>query len=234
MGMAIAANEWGGAFFGNGAHLGGVIKYPGALDLEQEKRLIARFNRNSTGPANVGKYKVLDAGMDIVPHTLDPEKAMLNETRTFQVNEATRIFGIPAHLVQQLDRATFNNIESMNVQFVTLCLRPWAVQAEQEHMRKLLSYNEKQSGQYFIRMNLDGLLRGDTQSRAQYYNTMFNIGALSSNDIRALENLNKREGGDEYFVPLNMVSNDKEDAGEDSQTDNQDQPDSDGTAQEQQ
>ena len=221
MGMAIAANEWGGAFFGNGAHLGGIIEYAGSLDKEQEKRLYSRFNRNAVGPSNVGKWKVLDAGMKATPHQLDPEKAMLNETRTFQVDESARIFGIPAHLVGQLDRATFNNIETMNVQFVTLSLRPWAVQVEQEFTRKLLSTREKATGNYFMRMNLDGLLRGDTKSRAAYYNTLFNIGAMSPNDVRELENLNRRKGGDEYFTPLNMVGNESEETDEESQTDDE-------------
>ena len=209
LGMSIAANEYGAAFFGNGAHVGGVVTYPGELKPEQRTTLLRKLFGQNTGVPNVGKNMVLDGGMTYTKIGLTPAEAMLNDARNFQVNESARIFGIPAHLLQQLDRATFNNIETMNTQFVSLCLRPWAVQIEQEFTRKMLSGAEKASGRYFVRFNLDGLLRGDTAARAQYYNTMFNIGAMSPNDIRELENMNRRDGGDEYFVPLNMAGSDQ-------------------------
>ena len=158
-----------------------------------------------SGVRNAGKTLILDAGVKYERMGLDLEEAGLIPYRNMAVDDAARIFGIPAHLLAQLDRATFNNIEVMNTQFVTLCLRPWAVQMEQEFSRKLLSGNEKQNRSHYIRINLDGLLRGDTESRASYYNTMFNIGAMSPNDIRDMENLNRRPEGDQYYTPLNMT-----------------------------
>lgn len=198
LGMAIAANEYGATFFGNGAHLGGYIKFPGTLKAEQRENLLKKVI--GSGMSNVGKTMVLDAGMEYEKIGITPEEAALNEARNFQVSESARIFGIPAHLLQQLDRATFNNIETMNVQFVKLCLNPWAEQMEQELVRKLLIERERLGGRYFLRINLDGLLRGDTEARAQYYETMYRIRALSPNEIRQQENLNPYPGGDQYYT----------------------------------
>jgi HK97 family phage portal protein len=136
---------------------------------------------------------------------LTPEEAMLNESRNFQVNETARIFGIPAHLLQQLDRATFNNIETMNTQFVTLCLIPWAVQVEQEFRVKLLTKAEKMADTLFWRFRLNGLLRGDTESRAAFYTSGIQNGWLTPNDVRSLEDMNLLEGGDRAYIQQNMM-----------------------------
>jgi HK97 family phage portal protein len=203
-GLSKGAINYGAAFFGNGAHTDKFIKYPGTLTPDQRTMLERKIGQKYGGLGNVGKIMALDQGMELVSVGLDPQQATLNDTRQFQVRETARIFGVPLHLFQDLGDATFNNVETMSTQFVTLCLRPWAVQTEQEYKIKTLTYTEKQSGQFFYRFNLDGLMRGDTAARAAYYNTLFNIGAMSSNDVRDMENMNKRAGGDEYFTPLNM------------------------------
>ena len=130
---------------------------------------------------------------------------MLNESRSFQVNEVARVFGVPVHLLQNMDRATFNNIEMRTTLFVTLCLRPWAVQAEQEMLIKLLTRQEKESEQYFFRHNFEGLLRGDTASRAAFYASGILNGWLLRNEVRDKENLNRIEGLDKPLVPVNMA-----------------------------
>ena len=136
---------------------------------------------------------------------LSPEEALLNESRGFQVNETARVFGVPVHLLQNMDRATFNNIEMMTTLFVTLCLRPWAVQAEQEMLIKLLTRDEKMSERYFFRHNFEGLLRGDTASRSAFYASGILNGWLSRNEVREKENLNTIEGLDKPLVPANML-----------------------------
>lgn len=200
----IAAQEFANYYFSNGAHVSGALVYPGELKGQQRENAEKKMRSRNTGVRNAGSTLILDGGVKYEKFSQNPAEAGLTEYRNMVVMDQARIFGVPAHLLAQLDRATFNNIETMNVQFVVLCLRPWAVQAEQEFARKLLTADEKMSGRYFVRFNLDGLLRGDTKSRAEYYRTLFAVGAMSPNDIRELENQNRRDGGDEYFVPLNM------------------------------
>lgn len=205
--LSYSATQYGTAFFQNNAHVSHVLEYPGSLTQQQRDLTKEKVKEGYATASRAGETMVLDAGAKLHRIGLNPGEAMLNDARDFQVKEVARIFGVPAHLLSQMNDATFNNIETMSIEFVTLCLRPWAVQFEQECAVKLLTSEEKTADSHFFRLNLDGLLRGDTQSRASYYNTMFNIGAMSPNDVRELENLNRRDAGDEYFVPLNMVGN---------------------------
>jgi HK97 family phage portal protein len=136
---------------------------------------------------------------------LNPEESLLNESRTFQVNEISRVFGVPVHHLAQASGAALNSIEAMNTTFVTLCLRPWAVKAEQEMLIKLLTRDEKQSGKYFFRHNFEGLLRGDTAARSSFYASAILNGYMTRNEVREKENLNTIEGLDKPLVPVNMA-----------------------------
>lgn len=200
---SIAADKYGNYFFGNGANPSGVIGYPGVLDAKQRTILEHAFNSRNAGVANVGKNLIIDGGMTYNKIGQTPEEAMLNETRNFQVNESARIFGVPAHLLQQLDRATFNNIETMNIQFVVLCLKPWAVQFEQEMHIKTLTKAEKVNSGYFYRLNLTGLLRGDTKARTEMYASGITNGWLTRNEARQMEDLNIIEGLDSPLMQAN-------------------------------
>lgn len=203
--LSLAATQYGGAFFGNGAHVSGVISSPNGLDTDQIRKLREGWDAKYSGVRKTGKTAVLDNGMTYDKIGLTPEEAMLTETRTFQVRETARIFGMPLHLFQDLGDTTFNNIESMGIQFVNLCLRPWAVEYEQEMWMKTLTENERRADRLFYRMNLNGLLRGDTKTRAEYYRTLANLRVLNPNEIREMENMNRREGGDEYMMQTNMM-----------------------------
>lgn len=203
-GMGIAATEYGASYYGNGAHTDKAVSFPGTLTPQQRALLESKINEKS-GSKNAGKMMVLDGGMTISELSSDPGKAMLNEARKFQADEYARIFGVPAHLIGQLDRATFNNIETMNTQFVTLCLNPWAEQLEQEFAVKLLTSDEKVSDKYFFRINLDGLMRGDTQARAQYVDTMLKNMVYTINDVRQLDNLNTVPWGDTPFAQAGIA-----------------------------
>ena len=205
LGMSIAANQYGAAFFGNGAHVGGVLEYPLELTEPERAKISQAIDAKYGGVGHVGKTMVLDAGMKYTKTGLNPNEAMLNDARNFQVLESSRIFGVPAHLLSQLDRATFSNIEVMNVQFVNQCLRPFAVGMEQEFARKLLTASEKASGEYFFRTNLDGLLRGDTEARAKYYDTMIKSMVYTINDVRALENMNTVPWGDTPYAQAGVT-----------------------------
>jgi HK97 family phage portal protein len=204
LGFAIGANEYGNNFFANNASVDKVLTYPGTLTKVQDAQLQSKIGGVS-GVNKSGSTLVLDAGMDLKKIGLSPEEAMLNESRTFQVNETGgRIFGVPVHLLSNMDRATFNNIETMNTTFVTLCLRPWAVQAEQEMFIKLLTRDEKESDTLFFRHNFEGLLRGDTAARSALYASGILNGWLTRNEVREKENLNTIEGLDDPLVPANM------------------------------
>lgn len=211
LGFAIGANAYGNAFFTNNASVDKVLTYPGQLTAQQNAQLQAKI-AGVSGSKKAGSTLVLDAGMDLKKIGLNPEEAMLNESRGFQVNEVARVFGVPVHLLQNMDRATFNNIEMMTTLFVTLCLRPWAVQAEQEMLIKLLTRDEKESEQYFFRHNFEGLLRGDTESRSAFYASAILNGYMTRNEVREKENLNKIDGLEKPLVPVNMAT-----VGEDGQ-----------------
>lgn len=204
LGFAVGANQYGNAFFTNNAAVDKVMTYPGNLTKEQRAQLAANIATVS-GSKKAGSTLVLDGGMDLKTIGLSPEEAMLNESRSFQVNEVARVFGVPVHLLQNMDRATFNNIEMMTTLFVTLCLRPWAVQAEQEMGIKLLTGDEKRSEKYFFRHNFEGLLRGDAQTRSAFYASAVLNGWMTRNEVREKENLNTLEGLDSPLVPVNMA-----------------------------
>lgn len=201
---AIAAQEYANYYFSNGAHVGGAVVFAEKLSKEQRDIAASKLLEKNGGIRNAGRTLILDGGAKYEKFGQNPEEAGLTGYRKMVVDDQARIFGVPAHLLAQLDRATFNNIETMNVQFVVLCLRPWCVQAEQEFARKLLTTDEKTSGRYFIRFNLDGLLRGDTKARAEYYRLA--LGGPGSGDawltpeeVRELENFNREPAEGELF-----------------------------------
>lgn len=204
LGFAIGANQYGNAFFANNASVDKVVKVPFELKGQQRQQLIHNLSTVS-GVKKTGSAVILDGGISMEKIGLSPEESMLNESRGFQVNEVARVFGVPVHLLQNMDRATFNNIEMMTTLFVTLCLRPWAVQAEQEMLIKLLTRQEKESETYFFRHNFEGLLRGDTATRSAFYASAVLNGWMTRNEVREKENLNRLEGLEKPLVPVNMA-----------------------------
>ena len=144
--------------------------------------------------------------MTFTPLSMPNNEAQFLETRKFQVTEICRIFRVPPHMIGDLERATFSNIESQNISFAVHTIRPWLVRIEQAVNRALISENEK--GRFYVQFNIDGLMRGDYKSRMEGYAIARQNGWMSANDIRALENLNpisEAEGGDAYLVNGNMI-----------------------------
>ncbi len=204
IGMAIACEEYGASFFANGAAPGGVLEHPGVI--KDVERVRAGWNATFGGPGNANKIAVLEEGMKYTPISISPEQAQFLETRKFQIDEIARIFRIPPHMVGDLDKSSFSNIEQQSLEFVTYTLDPWVSRWEQSLMRTLLTEEEKT--QLFISFNVDGLLRGDYQSRMNGYAVARQNGWMSANDIRQLENLDRideAEGGDLYLVNGNMT-----------------------------
>lgn len=203
IGMALAAEEFGARFFGNGARPGVVLEHPGKLSEIAEKRLRESWEARHQGPDKANKVAVLEEGLKIHELGIPPDDAQFIETRKFQTVDIARWFRVPPHLIGDLERATFSNIEHQSIDFVVHTIRPWLVRWEQALNLALLTPAERKV--YFIELLVDGLLRGDVQSRYQAYAVGRQNGWLSANDIRALENMNPIAGGDVYLIPLNMI-----------------------------
>lgn len=204
IGMAIACEEYGATFFANGAAPGGVLEHPGII--KDPERVRQSWNATFGGAANANKIAVLEEGMRYTPISISPEQAQFLETRKFQLDEIARIFRIPPHMVGDLDKSSFSNIEQQSLEFVKYTLDPWVVRWEQALQRALLT--DKEKAHLTIHFNVDGLLRGDYESRMNGYATARQNGWMSANDIRALENLDRipeEEGGDLYLINGNMT-----------------------------
>lgn len=224
IGMAIACEEFGAKFFANGAAPSGVLEHPGTI--KDPAKVRDSWNSTFGGSANSGKVAVLEEGMKYTPISISPEQAQFLETRKFQINEIARIFRVPPHMVGDLEKSSFSNIEQQSLEFVKYTLEPWVVRWEQALSRALLSATEKPT--YFFKFNLEGLLRGDYQSRMTGYATARQNGWMSANDIRELENLDRipaEEGGDLYLINGNMLPLNKAGAyaekGKEDKTDNE-------------
>ena len=204
IGMAIACEEYGAKFFANGAAPGGVLEHPGTI--KDPQRVRESWQSTFGGSGNANKIAVLEEGMKYTPIGISPEQAQFLETRKFQINEIARIFRVPPHMVGDLEKSSFSNIEQQSLEFVKYTLDPWVTRWEQSIQRALLSQGEK--AVYFAKFNLEGLLRGDYQSRMNGYAIGRQNGWMSANDIRELENLDRipaEEGGDLYLINGNML-----------------------------
>ena len=204
IGLAMATEEYGAKFFANGAAPSGVLEHPGTI--KDPGRVREAWMSQFGGSSNSGKIAVLEEGMKYTPISISPEQAQFLETRKFQINEIARIFRVPPHMVGDLEKSSFSNIEQQSLEFVKYTLDPWVVRWEQSIMRTLLNPDEK--AEYFVKFNVEGLLRGDYASRMNGYATARQNGWMSANDIRELENLDRipaEEGGDLYLVNGNML-----------------------------
>ena len=210
IGLAIATEEYGSKFFANGAAPSGVLEHPGTI--KDPSRVRESWQATFGGSGNANKVAVLEEGMKYTPISISPEQAQFLETRKFQIDEIARIFRVPPHMIGDLEKSSFNNIEQQSLEFVKYTLDPWVSRWEQAMVRALLKPDEKKK--YFFKFNVDGLLRGDYQSRMNGYATARQNGWMSANDIRELENLDRipaEQGGDLYLVNGNMTK--LEDAG---------------------
>ena len=204
IGLAIATEEYGAKFFANGAAPSGVLEHPGTI--KDPQRVRDAWMSQFSGSRNAGKVAVLEEGMKYTPISISPEQAQFLETRKFQINEIARIFRVPPHMVGDLEKSSFSNIEQQSLEFVKYTLDPWVIRWEQSLQRTLLSSEEKK--RYYFKFNLEGLLRGDYASRMTGYATARQNGWMSANDIRELENLDRipaELGGDLYLINGNML-----------------------------
>ena len=201
IGLAIATEEYGSKFFANGATPSGILEFPGTV--KEPERVRESWNKGFGGE-NKHKVAILEQGMKYI--SISPNEAQFLETRKFQIDEIARIFRVPPHMIGDLEKSSFSNIEQQSLEFVKYTLDPWVVRWEQSIKRTLLLPDEK--GVYFAKFNVDGLLRGDYQSRMNGYATARQNGWMSANDIRSLEQqdlIPDEEGGNLYLINGNML-----------------------------
>ena len=205
MGLGLAYEEYSGRLFSNGANINGVLETPQAMSDEALKRFRKLWQESYGGVGNAGKTAILEQGMKWQAIGIAPKDAEFIVSRKFQVTEIARIFRVPPHMLADLERSTFSNIEHQSLEFVRDTIRPWLVRWEQALTRDLIPPEDR--NEYFVEFLIEGLLRGDFKTRYDAYAIGRNNGWLSANDIRRMENMNPLppEQGDVYLIPLNMV-----------------------------
>lgn len=221
LGTAIANQDFMANFYGNGAQLSGVVSVPQKLDKESYDRLRASWNASYSGTHNAGATAILEQGASYQKVGLSPQEAGSTDAKKLAVADVARITGVPQFLLEDLDRATFNNIEHLGQLFVTYTILPLCRNIESEFSRKLLSEYEQDSAE--IRADLKVLLRADTEGRAKLIESMMKWGIINRDEARDIEGLNPISDGSgkAYYVPMNMVDPTKEEPGEGETAENQ-------------
>jgi HK97 family phage portal protein len=209
LGLSIAAEEFGARYFSNGAHMGGIVEYPTGLKDDAFKRFKDSFYEKYSGVINSNKVLFLENGAKYQSISNDPEKSQMVETRKFQIQEIARFFNLPLYKVLDYERSTFTNNEQQKIDYLTSCLNAHIVHNEQTIMRDLLLPNERK--RRFIKYNLKGFLRGDTQAQKDFYQTMLQNAVFSPNQVLELEDMNGYEGGDLHMangamIPVEMLA----------------------------
>ncbi len=205
VGLGLALEEFGARFFGQGAQFGGFVQHPKTLGKDAKKYLQESLKQKYQGINNAHRVMILEEGMEYKQNIIPPNDAQFLESRRFEVEEVARFFNIPPHLLKDLERSTFNNIEHQGLEFVTYTIAPWLKRIEQAEDIKLL--NETEKGTLFIEHLVEGLLRGDIKTRYEAYNIAKLAGWMVADEIRALENMNPLPDGQGQVVwmPLNYM-----------------------------
>jgi len=202
LGLSIAAQDYGADFYNRGTRIDGFIEYAGVLKPETKDAISQQWS-NNYGANGTRGTAILDAGSKYHRLGLPPQDAQFIETRKFQKNEIATILGIPSHMINEMDGATFSNIEHQSIEFVTYGIGSWIEKIEQEYRRKLLKENEKRN--HYFKHNVDRLLRTDVKTKGEYYRLMTDIGAYTINDVLELEDRNSVDNGDERYVQINRI-----------------------------
>lgn len=205
IGLGLAVEEFGARFFGQGTNLGGIVEHPSKISPQAHQNLKQTLNQSYQGLNKSHLLMVLEEGMKYQRLGIAPNDSQFLETRKYQVTDIARLFRVPPHLIADLDRSTFNNIEHMGIDFVVHTLRPWLVRWEQALNYKIFTPRERK--EFFVEHLVDGLLRGDSKSRAEALATLRQNGIINADEWREIENMNPQEGGTGkvYLVNGNML-----------------------------
>src|SRR4030095_7643118 len=203
IGGGLGGQEFANTFFRQGGRAGGTLECPGQLSAEAHERLKATFEEQVGGLSNAQRWILLEEGLKAVPMMGMPlEDAQFIEQRRFSVEEIARLYRVTPHMIGDLSRATFNNIEELTRAHATFTLKPWKERWEQAINTRLIP--EEERGTYRADIAMQGLLEGDPEARSKFYKALWEMGVLSPNDIRKKENLNPIPEGDTYYVPMNF------------------------------
>lgn len=200
MALALAAEEFGAKLFANGSLSTGILTTDSRLSPQQADALHARWKQKRSGLDKSGETIVLDGGMKYSQLTIPPEDAQFLQTRSFQISEIARMFGVPPHMLMDTEKSTSwgTGIEQQGIGFLMFTLRPWLTRLEQRLTRIL------KPEAVYARFTVEGLMRADSAGRSAFYREMWSLGVLSTNEIRALEEQPAVPGGDVRYRPLNM------------------------------
>ena len=201
IGASNAVAEFGARFFGNGVRSSGFLEHPGVLTKEGGERLSKSFIDNYAGLTNAHRVILLEGGLTFKSNSVPPEDAQFLETKKFSRSEIASIFRVPPHLIGDLEKATFSNIEQQSLEFVTFTLVPWMTRIEAAIEAELMTPQGRAA--YFVEIDANGLMRGDAASRSTFYQLGINAGWMKPNEARQKENLNTEPAGEVYFRPLN-------------------------------
>ena len=202
IGLGMAAERFGSRLFKNGTRPSGLLSTDAKLSAEQMELMSSSWRRANSGDDEL-RTAILGGGLKWTAISISPEDAQFLETRKYQRSETAGIFRVPAHMINDMEKATFSNIEHQDIAFVVHTLTPWVRRIEQRIAVSLLTAQEREK--FFAKFNVNALLRGDMKSRADYMWKRFQMGSLSPNDIRDFEDENPIDNGDTYWVPANMI-----------------------------
>jgi HK97 family phage portal protein len=202
-----AIEKYGAEFFGSGGHPKGVLRTEASFNPEQRQTIREQFNKYVRESWASGQLPILEKSLKYDPIHTKNNEAQFIETRKLQIAEVARIYRTPLHMLMEMDKASYNNSEQANKHFLDYTLMPYLVRIEQGLNSSLLNAEDRRKGHYF-EFDVRGLLRGDSTQRSQYYVSMRMAGAMTQNEIRELENMDRHDGADDLHVPLNMAPSD--------------------------
>ena len=207
IGWGMSVSEYGSTFFKNGGKLSGILESDRQLSEQAIDRLRNSFNKNYGTLSGANQTAVLEEGLKYKSISVTPDQAQFLASRQFSVEEVARIFGLPPHLLRDLSKSSFNNIEMQSQEFVSYSLMPYISKIELEMSLKLFRRNA--IGREYVKFNVNGLLRGNVKDRADYYKTAITNGWMTVNEVRQKEDLNRVEDGDSNYIQMNMTTIDK-------------------------
>ena len=202
IGWGLAVETYGNTFFRNGAKLSGVLSTDRQMSELSIERLKTSFAQQYSNLNDANKTLVLEEGLKFQQVSISNEQAQFLASRDLAIQEISRVYNIPPHMLKDLSKSSFNNIEQQSAEFVRYTIQPYLSILESEMNLKLFKQNEQ--GEVFVNFDVNGLLRGSPNDRANFYEKMINIGAMTVNEVRERENMNKVDSGDELYMPKSM------------------------------
>ncbi|EIL2908434.1 phage portal protein [Vibrio alginolyticus] len=202
--LGLETQGYGNQFFRSGGKPTGIVSVKSQLEKSSWERLLDRWRKSKAEmQSNDNKTLFLPSELAYQSITIPPEDAQFLETRKFSRSEVAGIYNVPAHMINDLEKATFSNISEQAIQFVRHTMTPWVVKWEQELNRKLFTEQERRAG-YYVKFNLNGLLRGTAQERAEFYSKAIRDGWMTRNQVRELEDMNQADGLDTYLLSADL------------------------------